>query len=130
MSHAVIDEIDEAVVIALLAHRVTQAQICKYTGISKEAFEERYSYLDADFEYSITRNDAVENAIFAAATTGSVPASISWLKNKAGWNEGRDLAAEKEALRHVPIERIQIEVIQNKNIEKKDTIEDDSATDT
>ena len=122
-------DIDEAVVMALLAHRVTQAQICKYTGISKEAFEERYSYLDADFEYSITRNDAVENAIFAAATTGSVPASISWLKNKAGWDEGKSAAAQQDVDRHVPIEKIQIEVIASKQVksdEHKADIDSDS----
>lgn len=117
------DSIKEAVIMALLAHRIPANQICKYVGISHKSFVENYSYLD-DFEYSIDRNEAVENAIFAAALSGNAPSMIAWLKNKAQWDEGRSAAAQNEVTRHVPVDKIQIQVISNKEVASDERKED------
>lgn len=105
---------EEAVVMALMAHHVTAHQICKYLKVSKEYFADNYSYVEQypDF-YNITRNEAVENAIFKAAVEGNAPSMISWLKNKNDWDDGKNAAQQREKDSDVPLEikKIEVEVL-------------------
>ena len=96
--------------------------------MDKAEFIENYSYLDS-FAFCIDRNEAVENAIFKAAIDGNTPSMIAWLKNKSGWDDGKAAAAVQEVIRHVPIDKIQIEILPNKKNRLDDVENIDSNSD-
>ena len=110
----------EDVVNALLAHRIPIAQIARYLKLTQEEFIDAYAHLESHsgFEYAISQNQAVENALFKAALAGNAPSLTLWLKNKAGWDEGK---AERERQQEADlnnsnqeIRAININVIPNK----------------
>lgn len=111
----------ESVVIALLAHRIPVAQIARYVKMTQEEFVDAYAHLEdsSSFEYAIDQNQAVENALFKAALAGNAPSLTLWLKNKAGWDEGKTARelADKEANKTQEISKINVNVIPNKKVD-------------
>lgn len=106
------ENIEESVVAALLAHYIPASQICRYLKITKEHFEDNYSYMD-NFEPSVNQNEAVENSLFQLAMNGNHQAVSFWLRNKALWDDGKTdrEARSMEDYHKNSIEQVTIKVI-------------------
>ncbi len=110
---------EELVVMALLAHYIPSKQIARYINISDSLFKDKYSYLD-NFEYSINPEEAVENSLFKAACEGNNQSMMFYLKNKAGWDDGK--TAKEQLDRDIAedqyINKIEIELLTEQDVEE------------
>ena len=107
--------IQEDVVIALLSHRIPVVQICRYLKMHFETFMQEYGHLN-NVEPCIDQNQAVETSIFELSVKGNHQCAMFWMKNKALWDDGKTEReqADREALKGITIDRIEIHTIKNK----------------
>ena len=96
---------------ALASFGITQAQICKYIGISEMTLRKHYrNELDVA---KIDKVVAVANALYKnAVDKGNVTAQIFFLKTQGCWREVDSQINDEE---DTQIGKIEIEVIKGKN---------------
>lgn len=108
-----------SVVQALHFFKIPLKQIARYTSTQEEDLLD----IIQDNDISIDDNTAVENAVLRLALSGNHQCALSWLKNKAGWDDGKSQEKERERNLNKPVEFDKIEIRLITDEEVKEIIE-------